>query len=1089
MIPDSRVTVRTAPAAAPTSRTKRLESGPVRRTVTICAALLLLGAAGCASVPAPPAAAPSGSQAAQAPADPGNLGAARESAARWVDETLARLTLRQKVGQLAAPWLAGDFLATDGEAYDRFREWVVEQGIGGVVISIGPPLEIAAKLNLLQQLAEVPLLVTADMEHGPGQRLNGGIVLPYGMKNGGGTAFPPVMALGAADDEGLAYELGRITALEARAVGVGMVLAPVVDVNNNPANPVINTRSYGSDPARVSRLAAAQIRGLQDHGVYAVAKHFPGHGDTGVDSHIDLPLIAVDRARADSVELPPFRAAIAAGVAGVMSAHITFPALTGDTTPATLSPRILTGLLREELGFSGVVVSDALDMGAIVRRYGPGEAMVRAIEAGADLLLMPPDLPAALDAVVAAVESGRLTEARIDRSVRKLLELKAGLGLPERRTVPLDLVAERVAGRAHLAIAEEVARRAITLVRDRDALLPLGVAAGARSSADASARPNGGPRQRALSITYTGDPDPLAGRAFNQMLAPNFASLRSVQIDPATPAARLDSLLAEAAGADVVFVSTYVRVITGKGSIAMPEAVAALITKLDRARPTVVTSFGNPYLLEQFPDVGTYVLAWGPEEVAQRAAASAIIGKSPITGTLPIAIPPDYPVGSGIRRGTVSTTSSAATAADAAQTAGTPALLGTPAPSDNPRLVDPAEVGMDPASLARVDELIQAAVRAGAIPGAALAIGRHGKLVRLRGYGRLDPDPGSAAVTDSSIYDLASLTKVVGTTSAIMLLVEEGRLDLDAPVVRYIPEWRGSATKERVTVRQLLMHTAGLPAFSPLWRELRGQRDYLRRIAALDLEYRPGTREVYSDFGMILAGIIAERIAGQPLDLFLEERIFLPLGLRETGFNPRTWEPGPAGGLLARKAAPLPVDAPADDTVPLPARDDPAGDPAILARIAPTEVDTSYRMTHVHGVVHDENAYALGGVAGHAGLFSSARDLAAFAQLLLDGGRGFLLRETLRDFTTRAHGNTSRALGWDTPAGRSSAGDYFTARSFGHTGFTGTSIWIDPERDIFVVLLTNRVNPTRANQGHIPLRRAVHDAAQQAITDMRVTRR
>lgn len=654
MTPESRHTVRSARAIVPHGRATARAPGPVRRITRNCAALLL-GAVACAPLPAPPVDPPSRVQGiaaadAQPPPTVPTAPTAQPpptapTAARWVDETLARLTLRHKVGQLAAPWLAGDFLATDSEAYDRLRAWVVDHGVGALVISIGPPLEIASKLNLLQRLAEVPLLVTADMENGPGQRLNGGVVLPYGMNNGGGTFFPPVMAVGAAGDEHLAYELGRITALEARAVGIGMVLAPVADVNNNPANPVINTRSYGSDPVRVSRLVAAQIRGLEEHGVYAVAKHFPGHGDTGVDSHIDLPLIAADRARADSVEFRPFRAAIAAGVTGVMSAHITFPALTGDSTPATLSHRILTGLLQEEFGFSGLVVSDALDMGAIVRRYGPGEAMVRAIEAGADLLLMPPDLPAALEAVVAAVESGRLGEARIDRSVRKLLALKAGLGLPERRTVSLDQVPERVAGRAHGAVAEEIARRSITLVRDRAGLVPLKLAG-------AEARP------RALSIVYTGDPDALAGGAFHETLAPHLRSLRTVRIDPATSATRLDSLVAEAADADIVFVSTYVGVITGKGSIAMPEPVASLIARLDRTRPTVVTSFGNPYLLEQFPRVGTYLLGWGPEEVAQRAAARAILGEAPVTGTLPIAIPPDYPVGSGIRRGGVGATSS-----------------------------------------------------------------------------------------------------------------------------------------------------------------------------------------------------------------------------------------------------------------------------------------------------------------------------------------------------------------------------------------------------------------------------------------------
>jgi CubicO group peptidase (beta-lactamase class C family) len=441
--------------------------------------------------------------------------------------------------------------------------------------------------------------------------------------------------------------------------------------------------------------------------------------------------------------------------------------------------------------------------------------------------------------------------------------------------------------------------------------------------------------------------------------------------------------------------------------------------------------------------------------VAQVAAARALLGESPISGTLPIAIPPDHPVGSGISRGGETTVSSNKSAAPAGAAVARP----DPAPAGLP-LASPREVGMDPIGLARLDGILEDAVRTRAIPGAALAVGRHGKLVRLQGYGRLDPRPGFGMVTDSSIYDLASLTKVIGTTTAVMLLVEAGQLDLDAPLARYLPEWRGSAVKEEVTVHQLLTHSAGLPAFGPLWKEHRGREAYLQQIAGLDLEYQPGTKEVYSDYGMILLGLMIERIAGRPLDLFLAERVFEPLGMRETGFNPTA-----------------------------------------LARIAPTEIDTLFRKTHIHGEVHDENAYAIGGVAGHAGLFSSARDLARFAQLLLDGGAygttpdgapggSRLLRaETIRDFATRQPGRTSRAIGWDTPSGNSSAGEYFSAGSFGHTGFTGTSIWIDPERDVFVVLLTNRVNPSRANQRHIALRRAVHDAVQQAITDVPVSRR
>jgi CubicO group peptidase (beta-lactamase class C family) len=378
-----------------------------------------------------------------------------------------------------------------------------------------------------------------------------------------------------------------------------------------------------------------------------------------------------------------------------------------------------------------------------------------------------------------------------------------------------------------------------------------------------------------------------------------------------------------------------------------------------------------------------------------------------------------------------------------------------------------------------VDSILEVALIEGAAPGAAVAIGRHGQLVHMTGYGRLDARPGFASVTDSTIYDLASLTKVIATTTVAMILVDEGKLDLDAPVSRYLPEWGGSPEKDRITIRNLLLHNAGFTPFSPLFMVVRGPRAYVQRIANMPLEYETGRRTLYSDFGPILLGVIIERITGKPLDVIAQERIFGPLGMRDTGFNPIWWVPQPresngGGGPAASNG-----------------HDDPWN--TLIARIAPSEKDTLWRFRHIQGNVHDENAYALGGVAGHAGLFSSARDLAVFAQMMLNGGtyegRRIVSEETVRAFTKRYSEESSRAIGWDTPSERSSAGEYFSASSYGHTGFTGTSIWIDPERDVFVILLTNRVNPSRENQRHTPLRRDLADAVQRAILDVPVTRR
>jgi CubicO group peptidase (beta-lactamase class C family) len=386
--------------------------------------------------------------------------------------------------------------------------------------------------------------------------------------------------------------------------------------------------------------------------------------------------------------------------------------------------------------------------------------------------------------------------------------------------------------------------------------------------------------------------------------------------------------------------------------------------------------------------------------------------------------------------------------------------------------VDPVRVGMDPAVLERLDAAILTAIADSATPGAALAVGRHGRVVRLRGYGRLDWD-GETPVTPTTLYDLASLTKVVGTTTAVAMLDEDGRIDLDRPVVHYLPWWSGGQpAKARVTVRQLLRHRAGLPAFRPWFHERSGTAAYREALAAEPLESSPGTTTLYSDLGAITLGYLVEEVSGTPLDLFLETRVWEPLGMQDTAFRP---------------------------------------DSSLLPRIAPTELDTLWRGFHVHGVVHDENAYAMGGVAGHAGLFSSALDLSIFARMMLAGGVvppcapsvsvafpctrtrddrvRILEEETVTRYTVRGQEGGSRALGWDTPSGRSSAGDYFTVRAFGHTGFTGTSIWLDPELDLFVILLTTRVDPSRDNPRHIPLRRAVQDLAARAIVDHPVERR
>lgn len=569
----------------------------------------------------------------RAPAAPAP--AADTGAGEWVERTLASMSLREKVGQMVMPWVGGDFVSTDSREFDALAEWVEREEVGGLILSVGLPHSYAAKVNELQSRADVPLLIASDMENGPGMRMAGIYSFPHLLPQGGGTAFPPLMALGATGSSDLAYELGRVLGREARAVGVHMTFGPVLDVNSNPLNPIINTRSFGEDPETVARLGLAYIRGARDAGLMTTAKHFPGHGDTSVDSHIDLPTIPATRARMDTVELLPFDAAVEAGVHGIMTAHIAVVGVEGeDAPPATLSPYFMTEVLREEMEFDGILFTDALDMGAVAKRYPDGAAAVLAVDAGADVLLMPRDVPGTIDRVVEAVEAGRLTEARIDRSVRRLLEAKVQAGLHRGRLVDLDAVDERVGTRAHSVAAREIAERSITLVRDERGIVPL----------DSG--------RTILSVTYAEAHDPIAGRTFERALRADGREVESVRVDSRTSAAELEGILARAGSVDAVVVSAFVAPLEAAGVIdaggGFPEFVRSLST---RPTPLVVVSFGSPYLLSDFPGVPAYLLAWGGQDVSQQAAARALLGAIPITGTLPVSLPPYHERGEGLRRG------------------------------------------------------------------------------------------------------------------------------------------------------------------------------------------------------------------------------------------------------------------------------------------------------------------------------------------------------------------------------------------------------------------------------------------------------
>jgi beta-N-acetylhexosaminidase len=584
------------------------------------------------------------STSAQAPVD--------REASQWVETTLKKASLEELVGQMVFASISSTYLSSDTKEYDELVKLVHDAHPGGIITFggtepvpqvmlnptygptiLGQPLELASLFNRLQSISALPLLTSADFEWGAGMRVNGA------------TKFPRAMAFGAAGDPQLAYEAGKVTAIESRGMGVHVDFGPVADVNNNARNPVINVRSFGEDPATVGAMVGAWVRGLQDGGMLATLKHFPGHGDTDVDSHLGLPIIAQPRARLDAMELPPFRSGVAAKVNGVMVAHIELPAIDKTPGPATFSPVVVEGLLRKEMGFNGIIYSDSMKMAAIAKMAGPGEAAVKAVQAGIDVVLDSPDPLAAVRAIKAAVETGQIPRARIEASARRLLEAKARLGLHRTRTVNLESVALVVGGRKNEAVAQAVADRAITLIKDARSQVPLRA-------------------PRSASVLYLSVLDYPSGwriAAPSRTLIPElrlrWPALEAVEVSDRTTPSELDMVETMAAKYDVVIAGVFVRAASASGRLDLAPEVVRMLDNIARSterrsQPLVSVFFGNPYAAISTPNLPAMLLTYDFSDAAERAAAKAIAGDIPISGRLPITLPGFFALGHGLRRDT-----------------------------------------------------------------------------------------------------------------------------------------------------------------------------------------------------------------------------------------------------------------------------------------------------------------------------------------------------------------------------------------------------------------------------------------------------
>ncbi|MDX1617261.1 MAG: glycoside hydrolase family 3 N-terminal domain-containing protein [Balneolaceae bacterium] len=917
-----------------------------------------------------------------------------------IDKLLGEMSLREKIGQLFFTFANGYFLNEQDPRYHELAEKIQDYHVGGIIFSSGNIYGQAVLHNRLQQLSKIPLWITQDMEYGAAMRVRRT------------TRFTPAMGISATGKPEYAYWAGKITAREARALGVNQIFAPVLDVNNNPDNPVINVRSFSGNPNAVARFGNAFIEGVQSEKVIATAKHFPGHGDTDVDSHLSLPVINYGYSRLDTLELIPFRSAINNGVPSIMSAHIAFPKINGtdgtngsNGAPGTLDENILNRILIDSLNFNGMVVTDGLEMQGIASRYSPGEAVVKALKAGADLMLLSPDEITAVNEIEHAVRKGTITEERIEQSVRKLLEWKKQHGLFENRTIDIHSLSSKINTREHQLIADEIARKSVTVIKNENEILPI--------------RPYRFPKIMVVSIAD--DESGRTGSYFARQVREYHPDVLFHVYDRRTSEKEKEAMLRDARKADLLIIGSFIYVRSAQPMQLSSDQLSFLNDLARGDIPSVLVAFGNPYIVQDLPDPDAHVMAWSANGDQVRNTVPALFGASHVTGTMPIDIPGHSAIGDGID-----------------------------IPQTTIRPDEPETSGFSIDSLRRIDRIMREAVFDSTFPGGTVTVLKDGVIAWRKGYGYHTYDK-LKKVEAGDIYDLASLTKVVATTTAVMKLVDDGKISLDDRVSKYIPEFK-TGDKRRVTIRNLLSHDSGLPPFRVYVDSLQEREKIIRAVREEPLINEPGSKYVYSDLGFILLAEIVEEVSGERIDRFIRKELFYTMGMNSTYFNPATSAPW------------------------------------VRQRIPPTEIDTVFRRETVHMEVHDERAYYMDGVAGHAGLFSNGLDLAVYAQMLLNkgeyGGRRYISSEIVETFTTPQAETSNRGLGFDrkSESGFSTAGTLTSDATFGHTGFTGTSIWIDPDRDLAIIVLTNRVHPYRSYGHRISRVRAeVADAVVSSI--------
>lgn len=949
---------------------------------------------------------------------------------RWADSIYRGFSDDERIGQMIIARLSSiDSRTRKVTFYDSLlRSMVRRYNIGGVCLFQGSAVLQAGMVNDLQSLARTPILVSMDAEWGVGMRLPDSVML-----------LPKQMMLGAMRYDSIVYQYGRVVAEQCKRLGIRMNYAPVVDVNNNPNNPVINDRSFGEDKYKVARFGIEYMKGLQDAGVMACAKHFPGHGDVSVDSHHDLPVIMKNLAQLDSLELYPFRELFRAGVASVMIGHLFIPSIDDRANrPTSISSANIRGLLRDSLGYDGLTITDALEMQGVKKFFPGGAASVESVAAGNDLLCLPEDIPLAIESIKSAIAKGLISWDDVAVHVRKILMAKYRYGLVTSTPVRTDSLLPDL-NREVPQMRRLVAENAITLLSHQDgAFFPL-----RETAAEA-----GGLAYVGVGLGYDNS---FAARIRKDYRASVFY-FDYQQKDSASVEYLIDSI-----------VRNHRKVIIGVHNMGRSPAnnfgisrqAVYLVNSLQQKARAITFQFGNAYAARNWCYAPNLVVCYEDDSVVHRTAADLLQGKLPYKGILPVTVCENLPYGSGV--------------AD---------FIG------NLPSAEPSVLGFDPEKLRKVDSIAEDAIRRRATPGCMVLVAKDGRIAYQRGFGYFTYD-NDEPVTEHSVYDLASVTKIAATTIAVMKLVDEGRLSLDKTLGDYLP-WTLGTDKAGISIRNLLLHQAGLSPFIPFHRAtldaggnplntfyapysvdsfcVRVADDLFVREDWVDTMYRVMARSplsqpgkyVYSDNDFIFLGKIIEAVTGNSIDEYVHKSFYIPMGLDNINYLP-----------LHRVA-----------------RD----------RIVPTEDEKSFRKQLLRGNVHDPGAAMFGGVAGHAGLFSNAYDLACLMQMLVNGGwwngKQFLRKETIDLFTAYGSESSRRGLGFDKPekdnATRKDPYPALSASSstFGHTGFTGTCVWADPERKLVFVFLSNRVHPNGSsllNQLNVrpKLLQAVYDAIQK----------